>query len=345
MKVRTVLPIVLACALALAMLLAAAVGPVPLTPGEVLDGALGSLGVKDGVDARVVSVVGTIRAPRVLLGALVGAGLASAGVAMQALFRNPLADAGLLGVSSGGALGSALAIVVFGDAFTSVPALAATRPAAAFVGGLVSTVVILAIGRRRGGTDVAVMLLAGVAMNAIAGSMLGLLSHVADDAQLRDITFWTLGNLGNASWRTVAVTTPPMIACVIGLPLLASKLDVHQLGEAEARHLGVDTDALVRTLVVLAALAVGGTVAAAGLLGFVGLVVPHVVRLLAGGLHRGLTVAAPLLGALLLVVADAVARWIVSPAELPVGVLTAALGAPFFLFLVIRARREREGPT
>jgi iron complex transport system permease protein len=345
LKLRALLPIALAGALALAMLFAATIGPVPLSAGEVLDGALASLGLKDGIDARVISVVATIRAPRVVLGALVGAALASAGVAMQALFRNPLADAGLLGVSSGGALGSALAIVVFGDAFASVPALAATRPAAAFVGGLVSTMIILSIGRRRGATDVAVMLLAGVAMNALAGSMLGLLSHVADDAQLRDITFWTLGNLGNASWRTVAVTAPPMIVCVVALPLLASKLDVHQLGEAEARHLGVDTDALVRTLVVLAALAVGGTVAAAGLLGFVGLVVPHAVRLVAGGLHRGLTLAAPLLGALLLVVADAVARWVVSPAELPVGVLTAALGAPFFLVLVLRARRAREGPT
>ena len=327
------------------MIVAATIGPVPLSSRQVVQGFLASLGLAEGVDPVVTSVVGSIRAPRVVLGALVGAALASAGVAMQALFRNPLADAGLLGVSSGGALGSALAIVVFGEVSASIPALAATRPAAAFAGGLIATVVILRIGRRGGAADVGIMLLAGVAMNAISGSMLGLLSHVASDAQLRDITFWTLGNLSNASWRTVAVTAPPMLACTYLLPFFAQKLDVYQLGEAEARHLGVDTGALVRALVVLAALAVGGTVAAAGLVGFVGLVVPHATRLVMGGLHRGVAIAAPLMGALLLVVADAVARWVVSPAELPVGVLTAALGAPFFLVLVLRARRAREGPT
>lgn len=328
------------------MIAAATVGPVALTASEVARGALGALGLSDGVDPRITSVVGSIRAPRVVLGAVVGAALASAGVAMQALFRNPLADAGLLGVSSGGAVGSALAIVLFSRVSAEVPGLAAAaRPAAAFAGGLIATVVILRIGRRGGATDVGVMLLAGVAVNAIAGSILGLMSHVASDAQLRDITFWTLGNLSNASWRTVMVTAPPMLLCACALPLWSRKLDVYQLGEAEARHLGVDTHALVRALVVLAALAVGGSVAAAGLLGFVGLVVPHAIRFMMGSTHRGLTIAAPIAGALLMVVADAVARLVVSPAELPVGVLTAALGAPFFLFLVMRARRAREGPT
>lgn len=331
--------------LLLALLLGASVGPVRLAPADVVRGALGALGLADA-DPVLVSVVGTIRAPRVILGALVGAALASAGVAMQALFRNPLADAGLLGVSSGGALGSALVIVTLGEVMASWPSpvAAAARPLAAFLGGLLATVIILRVGRHEGGADVPLILLAGIALNAMAGSVLGLLSHVADDAQLRDVTFWTLGNLGAASWRTTVATALPMIACPIALPFLARHLDAYQLGEAEARHLGVRTDVLVRVLVVLTALAVGASVAAAGLLGFVGLVVPHLVRLALGASNRSLTVCAPLAGALLLVLADAGARLVARPAELPVGVVTAALGAPFFLALVLRERRARGAP-
>ncbi len=332
----------LAIALLAALVLGASVGPVRLSPGDVVRGALGALGLVDA-QPMLVSVVGSIRAPRVVLGALVGAALASAGVAMQALFRNPLADAGLLGVSSGGALGSALVIVVLGDVLAHVPGplAAAARPLAAFLGGLVSTVVILRVGRGESGADVPMMLLVGIALNAMAGSVLGLLSHVAGDAELRDVTFWTLGNLGAASWSTTLATALPMLACPLALPLLARRLDAYQLGETEAGHLGVRTTALVRTLVVLTALAVGASVAAAGLLGFVGLVVPHLVRLALGASNRALTVCAPLGGALLLVLADAGARLIAQPAELPVGVVTAALGAPFFLALVMRERRVR----
>jgi iron complex transport system permease protein len=179
----------------------------------------------------------------------------------------------------------------------------------------------------------------------MVGAALGLLSHVADEAELRDLTYWTLGNLGSSTWRTTLFAAPPMLACAVLLPLLARRLDVYQLGEAEARHLGLRTDGLVRALVVLTALAAGGAVAAAGLLGFVGLVVPHLVRLVLGGSHRSLTRCAPLAGALLLVVADTVARVVVAPAELPVGVLIAALGAPFFFVLVLRERRLRRSAS
>lgn len=328
------------------MVLGAAVGPMRLTAGEVVRGALGAVGIVDA-DPVLASVVGSIRVPRVVLGALVGAALAASGVAMQALFRNPLADAGLLGVSSGGALGSALVIVLLGDAVDSLPpALApAARPLAAFAGGLAATLIVLRIGRsevdgegsERG--DVAVMLLAGIALNALVGSILGLLSHVAGDAELRDVTFWTLGNLGAASWRVTVATAVPMLACPLALVLVARRLDVYQLGPAEARHLGVRTDRLVRILVATTALSVGASVAAAGLLGFVGLVVPHLVRLLVGPSHRSLARCAPLAGALLLVVADTAARVVARPSELPVGVLTAGLGAPFFLALVVRELR------
>ena len=297
-------PGVLAALLIAAMVVGAAIGPMQLSIGDVLRGALGAAGLVDA-DPVLVSVVGSIRLPRVVLGALVGAALAASGVAMQALFRNPLADAGLLGVSSGGALGSALVIVALGGAVDALPpALAsAARPLAAFAGGLAATMIVLRIGRsevdgegsERG--DVAIMLLAGIALNALVGSILGLLSHVAGDAELRDVTFWTLGNLG------------------------------------------VRTDHLVRVLVLTTALSVGASVAAAGLLGFVGLVVPHLVRLLLGPSHRGLATCAPLAGALLLVLADTAARVVVRPSELPVGVLTAALGAPFFLALVLRELR------
>jgi len=288
--------------------------------------------------ARDAAVLGVIRAPRVLMAALVGAGLGAAGAAMQGLFRNPLADPGLIGVSAGAALAAVAAIVLGGSVFGAAAGLLGLwlLPLAAFVGGLAAALLMARLGTIGGVTSVATLLLAGVAVNALAGALTGVLIFMADDRQVRDITFWTLGSLAGSRWAHL-----PVVLALVGLPTLllcalARPLNALLLGEAEAFHLGVRVEAVKRLAVVLAAVAVAAGVAFTGLIGFVGLVVPHLVRLGFGSDHRLVLPGAALLGGALLVVADLVARSLAAPAELPVGVVTALLGAPFFLWLLRR---------
>lgn len=288
--------------------------------------------------ARDAAVLGVVRAPRVLMAALVGAGLGAAGAAMQGLFRNPLADPGLIGVSAGAALAAVAAIVLGGSVFGAAAGLLGLwmLPVAAFIGGLGATLLMARLGTVAGATSVATLLLAGVAVNALAGALTGMLIFMADDRQVRDITFWTLGSLAGARWAQL-----PVVALLVGLPTLAlcalaRPLNALLLGEAEAFHLGMRVEAVKRIAVVLAAIAVAAGVAFTGLIGFVGLVVPHLVRLAFGADHRLVLPGAALLGAALLVLADLLARSLAAPAELPVGVVTALLGAPFFLWLLRR---------
>jgi iron complex transport system permease protein len=336
----------LAVLLALCVLLNLGLGAVRIAPLEVVGIVLERVGVDLGVDAdaRQRAVLLAIRSPRVVLGALVGAALAVAGAAIQGLFRNPLADPGLIGVSSGAAL-AAVAVIVLGGA---VGALQGTLgvwllPAAAFAGGLAVTLFVYAVSTRDGRTDVATMLLAGVAINAVAGAGTGLFVFVADDAQLRDITFWSLGSLGGATWQTLGVAGPLMLASIVLLPRLAVGLNAFLLGEAEAGHLGVNGELVKIATVFLAAAAVGAAVSVSGIIGFVGLVVPHLVRLSAGPDHRLLLPASALLGASLLLLADLFARTVVVPTELPIGVVTSLVGGPFFLWLLLRGRRRMGG--
>lgn len=294
------------------------------------------LGAGRATDAERTILL-TLRAPRIVLAALVGAALGSAGAAVQGLFRNPLADPGLVGVSAGASLGAALAIVLGGPALAALPAWGrpALLPVAAFAGGAVATLTVLRLGAGlRGRAATLTVLLAGVAVNACVGAVVGLLSQLADDAELRDLVFWTMGGLGGASWTKVAFTAPWILLVCLGLPRLGRTLDLLALGEREAFYLGVRVDR-VRALVVGAvAIGVGASVAAAGLVGFVGLVLPHLARLVVGPRHAAVLPISGLGGATLLVVADAVARTAARPAELPVGLFTAALGAPFFLYLL-----------
>ncbi len=288
--------------------------------------------------ARDAAVLGVIRAPRVLLAALVGGGLGVAGAAMQGLFRNPLADPALIGVSGGAALFAVAAIVLGGAVFGAAAGTLGLwlLPVAAFAGGLAATLLMARLGSVNGVASVATLLLAGVAVNALAGALTGLLIFMADDRQVRDITFWTLGSLAGARWVQL-----PVIAALVGLPALAlcglaRPLNALLLGEAEAFHLGIPVESVKRLAVILAAITVAAGVAFTGLIGFVGLVVPHVVRLAFGSDHRIVLPGAALLGAALLVLADLAARSLAAPAELPVGVVTALLGAPFFLWLLRR---------
>ncbi|MQT73406.1 iron chelate uptake ABC transporter family permease subunit [Pseudomonas helleri] len=325
----------------IAIWLSLALGPVSLPLLDTLRAALRLIGVPingDGLEQAEL-ILGQIRLPRTLLGLAVGGVLALSGVAMQGLFRNPLADPGLVGVSSGASLGAAIAIVG-GSAFGGLPD--AFGPyllsICAFLGGLGVTALVYRLGRRNGQTSVAVMLLAGIALTALAGSTVGLFTYLADDATLRTLTFWNLGSLNGASYARLWPLLFVTVAVSLWLPRRASALNALLLGESEANHLGINVEGLKRELVFCTALGVGAAVAAAGMIGFVGLVVPHLVRLLAGPDHRVLLPASVLAGAALLLFADLIARLALAPAEMPIGIVTVFLGAPFFLYLLLRGR-------
>ena len=286
-------------------------------------------GPSDDVPSMLRQVLLDIRLPRVLFSAVVGAALAVTGVAMQALFRNPLAEPGLVGITSGGALGAVTAIVLTAGSFVLIAI-------AAFIGSLLATFLAYLLGRRHPG--MAGLLLAGIAVNAIAGSGIGLLTYAADDRQLRDLTFWSLGSVAGSTWQLVAFLGPWTLALLTWLCLQWKALNALLLGEREAAHLGYALKPLRRQLMVVIALVVGPLVAVTGGIGFVGLVVPHLVRMALGAHHRYCLLVSAVGGALLLVLADWLARVAVIPAELPIGLVTSLIGGPFFLWLLLRVR-------
>ncbi len=330
----------LALLLAVVMLSALVLGPFGLPASRALAILADWLAGREAADMTERIVVVDIRLPRLLLGALVGAALAVAGAMLQGLFRNPLADPGLVGVSSGAALGAVLVIVVGGAALSPLAAVLSVGalPVAAFVGGFATTLVLYGIATRRGRTSVATMLLAGIALGAFAGAVTSFLVYRADDAQLRELTFWTMGSLSGATWLKLALAAPPILGLLALSPFIGRGLDALVLGEAEARHLGVDVERLKGLIVFAVAVMVGVSVAFTGVIGFVGIVVPHLLRLAIGPEHRTLLPAAALLGASLLVGADIVCRIVVAPAELPIGIVTALIGAPFFVSILLRRR-------
>tara|TARA_R110000851_G_scaffold11024_5_gene38992 strand:+ start:771 stop:1817 length:1047 start_codon:yes stop_codon:yes gene_type:complete len=340
-RFKPVITLLLLALLLVALLLSLALGPVAIPLGDTLRVLLRWFSTAD-LPTDQVLIIEHIRLPRTLMGILVGATLALTGAAMQGLFRNPLADPGLIGVSSGAALGAALMIVLGSSLLSALPSfvLPYATVLGAFAGGVITTWLVYRLGQSVQGTSVASMLLAGIAIAAISGAVIGMLSYLADDAMLRTLTFWNMGSLGSANYQRVAVLA---LCCALvwwRLPRQAKALNALLLGESEARHLGVDVERVKRELVLLTALGVGACVAAAGLIGFVGLVVPHLVRLLLGADHRRVLPVSMLLGASLLLLADVGARLLIAPAELPLGIITALLGAPFFLALLMRAQRR-----
>jgi len=290
--------------------------------------------------ARDQLVLWSIRIPRIAAAAMVGALLAASGAIMQGLFRNPLADPALVGVSSGGAFAAAAAIVITDSEIGQSLRFMQNQllPIAAFAGSLVTTIVLYSIASRSGRTSIVIFLLAGIAIAAIANAGIGLLVFIADDRQLRDITFWMLGSLSGATWPKLAALAPVLGLALIACVSIARGLDVLVLGEAEAFHSGVDVERLKRISIVLVSAMTGVAVSVCGVVGFVGIVVPHLLRLMIGPAHRLLLPASMLLGAVLMVGADTLARTIVAPAEMPIGILTAAIGAPFFLGMLLRQR-------
>jgi iron complex transport system permease protein len=278
------------------------------------------------------TILWEIRLPRAAMAAIVGAGVAAAGAAIQGLFRNPLADPALIGVSSGAALFAA-GFIVLGIDNELVRAVGV--PGAAFVGGLLSTFLVLEVGRR-GGT-ISSMLLAGIAINAIAIAGVGLFSYLATDLQLRSVSFWALGSFNGARWQGVLVAL--LIPVAIGLLTTEGRrLNAITLGEDAAGHLGISVSALRHRVIVYTALAVGIGVALAGVIAFVGLIVPHLIRLTLGSNHRVVIPGSALLGAILVLLADGACRSLLAPAELPIGILTALLGGPFFIYLIIHQK-------
>ena len=321
--------------LAMALVAGSAQGAYAISPAQLWHVLRDMVGGSDNPTPEHLVFV-NIRLPRLLLGVAAGAGLGLAGALMQGLFRNPLADPGLIGVSSGAALAAASFIVMGNLWFPDLPrALGSwTLVSMAFMGGLVVTFLIYALAQSQGGTRMGLMLLAGIAVNALAGAGLGYLSFLATDEQLRNLQFWLLGSLGGARWSAVVlVGTIVFIASCAGLTL-ARPLNAIALGEAQAVLLGVDVERTKRWAIWVCALAVGAVTATTGMIGFVGLIAPHWVRMVAGPDHRIVLPGSALLGAALVLAADAVARTAVKPAELPLGVLTAFIGVPMFLFML-----------
>ena len=323
-----------------------AVGAFAISPGDVGRVLLSGLGLSEELDAslkRHELIVLSIRAPRTVMAILVGAALGLSGAVLQGVFRNPLADPTLVGVSSGAGFAAALMIVLGGSGLGFVTAFLGpfALPVAAFSGGLATTAILYRISTKDGHVSVTMMLLAGIAIGALAGAGTGILVFLSNDDQLRDLTFWLLGSVGGATWAT---TLPLLFLLPVFAALLFSAQSLNRLllGTSEAQMMGVDVKWTVRLLVVGVALCVGAAVSVSGIIGFIGIVVPHIVRLVAGPDHRLVLPGSMLLGALLLLVADMVARTAVAPAELPIGIITALMGAPVFIGL-LRNVRQRLG--
>ncbi|QEH42405.1 iron ABC transporter permease [Chitinophaga sp. XS-30] len=339
MEKRTGLIVLMSISLLLVIVMATGTGALSIKPLQVVAILLEKLGLRIPVayDDNMPAILWMIRLPRVILAVLIGAGLAVAGAALQGLFRNPLADPTLIGVSAGASFTAVLMILLQ----ASVPLLRNMylMNLATFAGAFVTALIVFRISRTAGQAVMTTMLLAGVAINALCNAMTGFLTYNANEEQLRSITFWTLGSLGGASWQTVSGVLPFILIPVLLLPRTAQALNVFALGEREAMHSGVKTAALKTQLIIYATMAVAAGVAVAGIIGFVGLVVPHIIRQIAGPDHRIVVPCSALTGAILLTLADLISRTVAAPAEVPVGIVTALVGTPVFIWLIIKQKK------
>lgn len=280
-----------------------------------------------------------IRIPRVLLAGFVGASLGISGASLQGLFRNPLADPGLIGVSAGAALGAALVIVLGSNFFSEYFFNTFALPFSAISGAALVITLLYFFTRGFGYQGITYMLLIGIAINALASVGIGILTFISSDSELRGLTFWTMGSFGGASWQLIMPALVIIILTILWMIPSARKLDLLQLGEPEAYRLGIDIQKLKFKVIISSAIIVGVSVALSGMIGFVGLVVPHLVRLLGGVNHSYLLPASAFFGGSLMMSADLLSRILISPAEVPVGLITSALGAPFFLWLIFKSRK------
>jgi iron complex transport system permease protein len=332
--------------LVVTMLFSLTIGAVSIPVQDVVIILLQKLGLFTDVqiDGMHEVVLSTIRFPRIFMTLLIGAALGVSGASLQGLFRNPLVEPSLIGVSGGSAAGVVL-VIVFG-ASLALPTdgflYNAIIPFTAFAGGLLATFLVLKLSNQGGKTNITVLVLVGVAINALAGAIIGLSVFYADENQLRTFTFWTLGDLGGATVGKLIIATPLLIISIGALLFFSRTLNAVALGEAEAYHMGVNVERTKRGIIFFSALAVGVSVSLAGMIGFVGLVIPHLIRVLFHSDNKLVLPASVIGGACLLIVADIVARTVVSPAELPIGVMTALIGSPFFIMLLMKAKLKNE---
>jgi len=334
--------VALAVAVSLVLLWSLGSGAMPLGWGEILDSLWNGYG-REGY--RNDALIWNLRLPRILMGFVAGGALGVCGAALQGLFRNPLADPALIGVSAGGSLGAACAIVLGVPHFLGgIPIVSLYAiPFAAFLGALAATAVVYSVATWQGQVQVATLLLAGIAINATTGAAIGWFTFLASDAQLRELSFWSLGSVGGANWQSLAGCVP-FVALALGILLwYARPLNALALGESNARHMGAPVEAMKRGIIIATTLAVGAVVSFTGTIGFVGLVAPHLFRMLGGPDHRWVVPGSFLMGGCLLCVADVIARMAAIPAEVPVGIVVSTLGAPFFLFLLLREKRRSGG--
>ena len=317
--------------LIVSVLLAITIGSIKIPVIDILLGKLDELGN---------TILYTIRMPRVMLAAFVGASLAISGACLQGLFRNPLADPGLIGVSAGAALGAAFAIV-FSSRFISLnffgPYLI---PFSAIIGSASVIIILFVITKGFGYDGVTYMLLAGIAVNAIAGVGIGVLTYISDDSELRSLTFWTMGSFGGVTWPLIMPAIVVILFSIVWTIGLSRKLDLIQLGDVEASRLGINIKKVRFGVIISSAVVVGISVALSGMIGFVGLVVPHLVRILGGVNHLYVLIGSAISGSILMIISDMMCRVIISPAELPVGLITSGLGSPFFLWLIFKMRTK-----
>ncbi len=322
------------------------VGAVHISPADILKIIAQALGLSYGadIDEGLKNIFLFIRLPRVVLGILIGAGLAVSGVAMQGLFRNPLADPTLIGISAGASLSAVSVIVVF----STLPFYKALPEqyqyyflnVVTFLGAAITSILVFRMARTNGTTVLATLLLGGLAINAICRASVDLLTYVADDAQIRNATFWSMGSLNGATWVIVVSILPFILLPVAALPLLGKALNAFALGEKEAHFLGVNVKRLKLMVIVFATMAVGASVAVAGIIGFIGLIVPHIVRKITGENHASLFINSALFGATLLTLSDVLSRTIIAPAELPIGIITAFIGTPVFVLLLVQQKKQ-----
>jgi len=340
----TIIYTVLAAALFIAVSFSLGMGAMDIPVKEVMLILLKKTGLfsKQEVLPQYDAVINIVRLPRVILGILVGAGLGISGAAVQGIFRNPLAEPGLIGISAGASLIAVAIIALEIGLITGLSNLMGYYLLAfgAFAGAGLAAMLVYQISRTDGRSNVATMLLAGIAINAMAGALTGLITYLANEQQLRNITFWMLGSLGGATWETVWALFPFVVIPVIALPFMGKALNAFALGESQADHLGLKINQVKRNVVILSTMAVGASVSVSGIIGFVGLLVPHTVRLVIGVDNKYVLPASALLGALILTLADMIARTVVSPVELPIGVITALLGTPLFLYILIKDKKK-----
>ena len=332
---------VLTVLLLISVLASAGTGQLAIPPQEVLGSVLHRIGI-DWLPMPSIAAgdqaLWAIRFPRVAMAVLIGIGLSVSGLVMQAIFGNPLAEPGVIGISSGAAVGAGISIVfgltVFGEWTTAV---------LAFLTGLLATLVVYTMSRADGRTEVVTLVLTGIAVNAIGGAAVAALTFLGDTQSREAIVFWQLGSLKGMGWDEVLIVTPIIAIGLISSYVAARKLDLLALGERNARHLGVNVEVLRVIMILVVSLLVGAAVAFAGIISFVGLVIPHLMRMILGPAHLPLITASALAGALLMTLADLAARTIVPMAELPIGILTALVGGPFFFWLLRRTRKRSGG--